>query len=154
MGTRAYDPQVLELGADNVAGETDLHKLIRDMTPTLNPGEYVFCPVERADVPIDWKPLGWFREQEAATVILPRSRADALGLDYSFVGTWITLNVHSALEAVGLTAAVSHALTQAGISCNIVAAYHHDHLFVPVHEAKRAVEVLQALARSGGHPPE
>jgi len=148
MGRRAYGPQVLELGADNVAGETDLHKLIRDMTPTLNPGEYVFCPVEREDVPTDWEPLGWFREQEAATVILPRSRADALGFEYSFVAAWITLNVHSALEAVGLTAAVSLALAQARISCNIVAGYYHDHLFVPADEADRALEVLQALARS------
>jgi hypothetical protein len=136
-----------------MAGETDLQKLIQDMSPTLNPGEYVFCAVEREDVPADWQALGWFREQEGGTVILPRSRADALGLSYSFVGAWITLNVHSALEAVGLTPAVSHALAQAGISCNIVAGYYHDHLFVPAHQAKRALEVLQALARSSQQSP-
>jgi uncharacterized protein len=128
-----------------MVGETDLKKLIQNMNPRLNPGEYVFCTVERADVPTDWEPLGWFREQEGTTVIVPRSRADALGLSYSFGGAWITLNVHSALEAVGLTAAVSRALAQAGISCNIVAGYYHDHLFVPVHEANRALEMLRAL---------
>ena len=136
-----------------MAGETDLHKLIQDMIPSLNPGEYVFCAVDQAEVPTDWDPVGWFREQEASTVILPRSRADALGLPYSFVGAWITLHVHSALEAVGLTAAVSRALAQAGISCNIVAGYYHDHLFVPADEAKRALEVLEALARSNQQTP-
>jgi hypothetical protein len=137
-----------------MAGETDLHKLTHDMSPTLNPGEYVFCTVERADVPTDWEPLGWFREPEGRTVILPRSRADALGLSYAFVSAWITLNIHSALEAVGLTAAVSQALAQTGISCNIVAGYYHDHLFVPANEAKRALQVLQTLANTAAQTPE
>ena len=136
-----------------MAGETDLHKLIQDMIPSLNPGEYVFCAVDQAEVPTDWDPVGWFREQEASTVILPRSRADALGLPYSFVGAWITLHVHSALEAVGLTAAVSRALTEAGISCNVVAAYYHDHLFVPAEQGERALKILQDLARSNQQAP-
>ena len=78
-------------------------------------------------------------------MVLPRLEADKAGLPYSFVAAWITLNVHSALEAVGLTAAVSQALALAGISCNVVAAYHHDHLFVPVSEARRALHILQGM---------
>ena len=136
-----------------MAAETNLKKLIRDMSPRLNPGEYVFSAVEGERVPTDWAAVGWFREREGTTVILPRRRADALGLDYSFVGAWITLDVRSALEAVGLTAAVSHALAQAAISCNVVAGYYHDHLFVPADEAERALEVLQALARSDQQSP-
>jgi hypothetical protein len=131
-----------------MVGETDLKKLMQDMNPRQNAGEYVFCAVDREEVPTDWEPVGTFREQEGTTVILSRPRADALGLPYSFVSAWITLNVHSALEAVGLTAAVSQALAQAGISCNIVAGYYHDHLFVPVAAARRAIQVLQNLARS------
>ncbi len=131
-----------------MGGETDLKKLIRGMDPVLNPGEYVFCSLDAKDMPPNSELLGWFREGEGLTAVLSRVRADALGLSYSFVGAWITLNVHSALEAVGLTAAVSQALTRSGISCNIVAAYHHDQLFVPVNEGNRALEVLQNLAHS------
>jgi hypothetical protein len=131
-----------------MTGETDLRTLIRDMQPRLNPGEYVFCQLQQdADRP-EPEVLGWFREQEGVTIILPRTRAEELGLSYSFVGAWITLDVHSSLQAVGLTAAVTQALTGAGISCNIVAAYHHDHLFVPSSDAARALQVLRDLAAS------
>ena len=129
-------------------GETDLQTLIRDMKSEPNPGEYVFCALGPGPNPSDLGIVGWFRENEGVTAILPRARADAAGLSYSFVAAWITLTVHSSLEAVGLTAAVSRALTRAGISCNIVAALHHDHLFVPVKDAARAVQVLEQLARS------
>jgi hypothetical protein len=60
---------------------------------------------------------------------------------------WITLGVISSLEAVGLTSAVSQALTEARISCNVVAAYSHDHLFVPAKDAERALEVLHEMMR-------
>jgi hypothetical protein len=129
-------------------GETDLTKLLREMNPELHAGEFVFCSIEARNLPENIEPLGLFREQEGLTVILPKARADELGWRYSFVGAWITLNVHSALDAVGLTAAVSQALTRAGVSCNVVAAYYHDHIFVPIKDAERALEVLQALTRT------
>ncbi len=90
--------------------------------------------------------IGVFRESEGTTIILPRRVADAHGLVYDFVAAWITLTVNSALDAVGLTAAFASALTNAGISCNVVAALHHDHIFVPVADGTRAVEVLNALS--------
>jgi hypothetical protein len=86
------------------------------------------------------------REAEGLTVVLPRAEADKEGLSYDFVAAWITLEIHSALEAVGLTAAVSRALTDARISCNVLAGFHHDHLLVPVAEAARALEVLAELS--------
>jgi len=128
-----------------MTGETDLAVLIRDMQPELNAGEYVFCTLDPDEKPADLAALASFQEKEGLTVVLPRLEADKAGLPYSFVAAWITLNVHSALEAVGLTAAVSQALALAGISCNVVAAYHHDHLFVPVSEARRALHILQGM---------
>ena len=129
-------------------GETDLTKLLREMNPELHAGEFVFCSIEARNLPEAIEPLGLFREKEGLTVILPKTEADQLGWPYTFVGAWITLNVHSALDAVGLTAAGSAALTRAGISCNVVAAYYHDHLFVPLKDAERALEVLQSLTRT------
>lgn len=71
------------------------------------------------------------KDLRSAPVLLRRHDADQTGLPYEFVAGWITLEVRSALDAVGLTSAVSAALTQAGISCNVLAGYHHDHLLVP-----------------------
>jgi len=126
-------------------GEKNLGKLIQNMDPELHAGEYVFCRIGHEDAPVNFGPISWFQEKEAVTVILPREKADDLGLSYSFVSGWITLNVHSALEATGLTAAVSQALTEAGISCNVVAAYYHDHLFVPWKDAGRALNILKGM---------
>ena len=81
-------------------------------------------------------------------MILPKEKADAMNIPYSTTCAWITLTVHSSLEAVGLTAAVSKALTEANISCNIVAAFYHDHIFVPIADAPRAMDALFALTKS------
>lgn len=117
------------------------------MQPTLNEGEYVFCTVTDLDgIPSD-QIISFFKETEGFTVILSRALADQWQLDYSFVAAWITLTVHSALDAVGLTAAFSNALAAAGISCNVVAAYYHDHIFVDQKDAERAMEVLRELSR-------
>jgi hypothetical protein len=130
-----------------MTGETNLTKLLRNMKPELNAGEYVYCIVDSFEKAIALKPLGIFQEKEGMTVILSKAQADAAALPYSSVCAWITLTVHSSLEAVGLTAAFSNALTQANISCNVVAAFYHDHIFVPIKDAERAMEVLFTLTK-------
>ncbi|MBL8044944.1 MAG: ACT domain-containing protein [Anaerolineales bacterium] len=133
-----------------MSGEKDLAALLRSLRPVLQPGEYVFCTRPHASpVPPDVQPVGTFSEAEGLTVIVPRAVADAHAWPYSFVAAWLTLTVYSALDAVGLTAAVTRALTQANISCNVVAAFYHDHLFVPAPEAERALRALQALSENG-----
>ena len=129
-----------------MAGETSLATLLRSMSPQLNDGEYVFCSLTDPSLLQDCEVLGSFREREGLTVILPRQQAERLGLAFDYVAAWITLNVHSALEAVGLTAAFAGALGQAGISCNVIAGFYHDHLFVGQADARRAMQVLQKLA--------
>ncbi|MEN5090310.1 ACT domain-containing protein [Pseudomonas protegens] len=129
-----------------MAGETSLATLLRSMSPQLNDGEYVFCSITDPSLLQDCEVLGSFREREGLTVIVQRQQAERLGLAFDYVAAWITLNVHSALEAVGLTAAFAGALGQAGISCNVIAGYYHDHLFVGQADARRAMQVLQKLA--------
>jgi len=131
-------------------GETDLMKLLKSMRPELNAGEYVFCVLDSSTQLADVTPLGFFREREGVTVILPRTDADKAGLSYAGTFAWLTLTVHSSLEAVGLTAAVARALTEAGISCNVVAAFYHDHIFVPIKDAERALTALRALSDQAG----
>jgi hypothetical protein len=86
-----------------------------------------------------------FKEREGTTLIVHKELADRLQLEYSFVAAWITLTVHSSLAAVGLTAAFSTALASRGISCNVVAAYYHDHIFVDKRDLEAAMEVLRGL---------
>jgi len=81
------------------------------------------------------------------TVITTNKVADKHKLSYDAVFNKITLEVHSSLEAVGLTAAISTALTKHNISANIVAAYYHDHIFVPKKKAKVALKVLKQLSK-------
>ncbi len=130
-----------------MTGETNLKKLLLSIEPKLNEGEFVFCTVESFQRANALDPLCVFQEQEAVTVVLPKEQADEASLRYSGTFAWITLTVHSALEAVGLTAAVSKALTKVNISCNVIAAYYHDHIFVPITDAERAMEVLENLSK-------
>jgi hypothetical protein len=128
-----------------MAGERDLAKLLSGMHPVLNPGRYVYCTLP-AKVPAGMRPVVTVAEPEGVTVVVAQEEADELGLRYEYVAAWITLQIHSALEAVGLTAAVAGRLAEAGISCNVVAGFHHDHLFVTADDADRAVQALEDLA--------
>ena len=129
-----------------MSGETDLYRLLQSMEPQLNPGQYVFCSLPQDADCQGLEPVASMREGEGLTLVLPRAQADARGLGYDYVAAWITLRVHSSLAAVGLTASFSAALARAGVSCNVVAGYYHDHLFVPVERAERALSTLLALA--------
>jgi hypothetical protein len=122
----------------------ELPNLLANLDARRVPGRFVFvaAPPERlAALPA----LATLREDEGWTVVLRAEDADAAGLAYDFVAAWITLTVHSDLAAVGLTAAVSRALADAGIACNVLAGLHHDHLLVPEARADDALAAIRAL---------
>lgn len=128
-----------------MGGEKNLHKLIRNLKPERKPGQYVFCTRQSLEnIPAE-DIICFFREDQGLTLILLRENAEKHGIEYAFVASWIRLRVHSSLEAVGLTARVSSALAEAGISCNAIAAYHHDHVFVPYLQAEKAMTILRKL---------
>jgi hypothetical protein len=124
------------------AGERDLERLLATMRPELREGEYVFVSLP-GDPPPGLDPVVTVREPEGTTCVVDRRTADARGFAYDFVAAWIMLSVHSALDAVGLTAAVAARLAGAGISCNVVAGAFHDHLFVPAGRARDALAALR-----------
>lgn len=133
-----------------MSGETDLTILLGSMTPQLRTQDYVFTTVGEGELGTlnNVNPLGTFREQEGLTVIIDKSQADALSMKYNGLFKLISLTVHSSLEAVGLTAAVSSALAKQGISANVVAAFYHDHIFVPADKAHQALHCLTELAQN------
>ena len=128
-------------------GERNLERLLASLEPVQRPGTFVFAVVEDAASVGAVVPEATVREEEGLTVVLRREDADRLGIAYEHLAAWITLRVHSALDAVGLTAAVSTALADAGLSCNVIAGYHHDHLLVPADRAQDAITVLAGLSR-------
>ncbi|MHB1613204.1 MAG: ACT domain-containing protein [Actinomycetes bacterium] len=131
-----------------VSAEGSLELLLAAMSPQRRPGAYVFVVVDDLRSVPDAELLASVVEAEGVTLVLARQDADRAGLAYDFIAGWITLQVHSALDAVGLTAAVSTALTDAGISCNVIAGYHHDHLLVPFERLDDAFDVLHGLSAS------
>ena len=130
-------------------GGRDLRQLLAAMEPRLLPDEFVFCTLaqERDELAPDLPALATFREEEGLSLVLERTLAERQGLQYGPVMRCISLTVHSALDAVGLTAAISGLLARQGISANVVAAYFHDHVFVPAAQAEEALEALRELSK-------
>lgn len=128
-------------------GITELDELLAHINPELGPQEFVFCTVKggRYGDLAALKPVAMIREREGLTLVVVRESADFAGLEYATVLREIVLTVHSSLEAVGLTAAVSTALANQGIPANLCAGFFHDHLFVPSDRAEEALQILLAL---------
>ena len=131
-------------------GETDLGKLLASLDPQLDPREFGYAILPHdTPLPAGLHPFGLFREDEGLTVIATAAELAALGIPALTGLARLTMMVQSSLEAVGMTAAMATALTRVGISANVVAAYHHDHIFVPWSRRDEAVAVLHALADQG-----
>lgn len=128
-----------------MSGERDLAKLLAGMQPVRRPGSYAFVALEEP-APPDLVVEATVREDEGWSGLVATADARRLSLPFEVELAWLTLSVHSDLEAVGLTAAFSAALGAAGIPANVVAGLHHDHVLVPAPLADRALDALRALA--------
>lgn len=134
-------------------GETDLDALLRGLSATLIDGVFVFATVDPGMVPAGVTPRMIFHEAEGTTLILLKSDADAHGIPHQFPCRMITLEVHSALEAVGFIAQIATRLARHGMGVNPVSGYFHDHLFVPDGREAEAMVILDQIARSGACDP-
>lgn len=127
-------------------GENNLRTLLQHMKPEMQDGIFVFCSLPGGqEIPAALRPILIFRESEGTSLIVRQEEAESAGFLYQFASRLITLTVHSSLEAVGLLAAVTARLADAGIGVNAISAFYHDHLFVPEHRASEALRLLQQM---------
>lgn len=131
--------------------EWSLSTLLADMRPSLVQGEFVFVMVTNIETMPSVHPYASVVEPEGLSLVLRKEQADEFGLGYDFVAAWVTLRVKSPLQAVGLTAAVSRELADAGLSCNVIAGSHHDHLLVPHDKADEVLDILHDLSVKWRH---
>lgn len=126
--------------------DNKLSKLLANLSPQLNEGKYVFVTTELINyVPLT-EIISLIQEDEGFSLILKKEVADRLNLQYSYVASWITLSLPTSLDAVGLTAAFSNELAKNKISCNVVAGFYHDHIFVDHKDTKAALSVLNSMS--------
>ena len=117
-----------------MAGERDLSRLLQGLRPRLYSERYAFAAA--VEPSLGTGQFALVREGEGLTSIQSDPR-----------GEWarISLEIHSSLDAVGLTGVMASRLADLGISVNIIAALHHDHLFVPWDRREEALECLRSL---------
>lgn len=132
-----------------MTGETNLTQLISNMEPELHNETFVFCsfPYDSLNQLANVPTFASFREREGLSVIVSKQVANEHQIEVEGEFSCITLNIHSSLEAVGLTAAVSTALSEQNISANVVAAFYHDHIFVAKKDAQKALLALETLSK-------
>lgn len=130
-----------------MTGMANLQEILRSMAPVLVEGIFVFCTVtgDYADY-AQFRPLASFEELEGLSLVLRKEAAIEGDLPFQGEFRCISLTVHSSLEAVGLTAVVAGTLADAGISANVIAGFHHDHIFVPSDHASAALRALRDLS--------
>jgi hypothetical protein len=118
---------------------------MKPLEPVLNPGTFVFVSIDRGTVIQPEFIVASIQEPEGMTVVIREPDAQTCGFQPLYRCAWITLSMNSDLAAVGLTAMFATALAKAGISCNVMAGAYHDHIFVPIDQAERAMWELRRL---------
>lgn len=115
-----------------------------NLSPEKATSSFVFI-TSKDPLPKEINPKMTFKEKEGHTYIIKKKEAQ--DYNFAFQQTWslISLAYESDLEMTGLTAAISSALGGAKIPCNIVAAFYHDHIFVPEHLSEIAMSILQEI---------
>lgn len=124
--------------------EINLQRLLATLSVRREPGVFVLVSVPAARV-AEFSPRAMVREAEGTSIVIAREEARAAGIAFEFEAAWLTLEVHSALEAVGLTHAFAGALGARGIPANVLAGFYHDHILVPAARADEAIAAIEAL---------
>ena len=128
-----------------MTGETHLPRILAAIDVDVRPGLYVLLTRRGPDAAADAVAEARIHEREGITYVVPEAFARAQGEPPGFVAAWLTLRLHTALNAVGVTASVAGVLAERGIACNVIAGHFHDHLLVPAERRDAAVDAIRSL---------
>lgn len=129
-----------------MTGEMDLQQMLSEMRVTIRDATYCMVSLSSPSRELRDSAAAVIVEEEAVTLVITTTQAEDNDLPYDFAAAWLTLEVHSSLHAVGLTAAVAQVLTDEGIPCNVLAGFYHDHLLVPAGKGHQVKILLESQA--------
>ncbi len=140
------------MGARHAQADNDdarsVDELLAGLEPRMRSGKFVFTAIGPAKLELLRRADAVITEDEGITAIISKDIARDQNLDYEYVAAWITLSAQTGLHVVGVTAMVSSAFASAGISCNVLAGLHHDHLLVPWKQREDAIELIQEVSEA------
>ena len=125
--------------------QTHLPNILANLDVDVRAGTYAVITRRAPDPDCDAVAEARIAEVEGVTYVVPEAFARMRGDPPEFIAAWLSLRVHSALNAVGVTAAVSGVLAERGIACNVLAGFHHDHLLVPAARRDDAIAAIRSL---------
>lgn len=128
-----------------MSGETDLGRILASLAVRQREGVFVYTFIPPGEPLPDMPIAAMVSESEGTSIVVGRDAADAAGLPYEFPAAWLTLTVHTSLQAVGVTASLTTALAVRGIPCNVIAGFHHDHVLIPVERVEDAIEAIDLV---------
>ncbi len=128
-----------------MSGLTDLKDTLDSLKVSCDEIEYSFASVPDDSLISRDKVLATFQENGRLAVIAPKEFLDSKEIENEGPYAKLTIDVHTSLELVGLTAVMATKLAKNGISANVVAAFYHDHVFVQYDLRKKAIELLESL---------
>jgi hypothetical protein len=129
-------------------GITDLQQTLSSIKVVCDDVQYGFASIPDSFGIDSEKVLATFHENGRLAVIAPKSYLDPKGIDSEGPYAKLTIDVHTSLELVGLTAVMAAKLAEHGISANVVAAFYHDHVFVQYKLREKAASLLEDLKNS------
>jgi len=107
------------------------------LVPKLKEGRFGFITTKENAIPPE--AVAMVMEDEGMTLVVPTDKTG----DDAFA--WISLVQETSLTATGITKAFSAALSDAGIACNVIAAYYHDHMLVPYEKREEAMRIIAEI---------
>ena len=105
--------------------------------PKLKHGKFEFITIKDGVIPNE--AVAMIKEDEGMTLVLPTDKTNG------DIFAWISLVQETSLTATGITKAFSAALSDAGIACNVIAAFYHDHMLVPYDKREEAMKIIAQI---------
>ncbi len=132
-------------------GQMDLSEVLHTLQVSCDEVRYGFASVTEAAISRSEQVLGTFREDEGLTVIATQEYFEREGIAHQGPFARLTIEVYTSLELVGLTALLAAELAEREIPANVIAAYFHDHIFVPYDVRAKALEAIMELKQVDKH---